>query len=1107
MLKFDDDQIDPSSEEDQFKFQDQYLNPNQDQFDHQFLNPSEYDDRFQYDDDQDLNRYQDHDQDWIEARNELKNLNLNSNFNSNSFIDDHHHHHHHTDYHYHHHHPTDYHHLNLPTNYHHHLDQFYHDDHDVEQEDQEALNNLNSFKSHLNQDQIKFKDNLNLATANPSKFYQDQLLNSSSSSTNSNSNLDLELDLDLNHLDSSYHLNHNLHLDNYSQTHSPTFNDHHLGSNSSSEFLPNLRSHVDQTLERSFDNLSIHPKNLSSDWNSSIPLRHHHHHPTNLHHHLNHLDHHQNHDPIHHQFDSQINPSLLEPINLHSQSSSLQNLSELSNLHSDSFNDLSTNSHSSNLSISNIPTNNHNSLFNSNIITSSSPSLLKNFIPTHHDYHDSLINHHHLTNQLNQIDQLNHQIHQSNQDQAHHRHHHHHHPQSSLDLHLNNSFYHLDHQHDLSHHSNLDAFDLQLDHHPLHSSHQSNPSNLQIQLDQINHQLAQIDRLKELDRNQDALNLLHPSFSFSNHHSSLIHPYYQQSRLLSNMRKYSDRNKSSTHLANLHHHPTTTTTTTPITNHHQDLYYRMISDHLPKHLPMFKDPYSFGSKSLLSNHLGNSISSSLENHSCQKSGFNIKNPFIDGIDYDYGFGHVGSLGLRSDHFELQLAYALDDLYLYELLLRSDHSINEIERQKRWNDRLNWEEESNHQNRLKTWKLMTEDQRWKLGLGHGSFWSSNLFGIPLSPKFGYKNSINFLNLNSISNSHLKSHYHLTSKLLSRYPMWNRGGLGLGRRISNWYHSPVHSKSKHLDHHQLKLGSEYHSKPSEILKSNPSNLSSSTTHHQKSKLDNKSHHHLSTLTPFKKTSLTSSGFKFSDSPSLRRRLSDLTSQSNRIHELKSDLIKSSLKNSSKTSSTNPISSSSSSSSSKSKSSPIPLSHSNLLLHLSSCSNQTPLQATLVNSNLKKPTAVKPTPIKPFDKSNSSSNLKTPSSTLKKPSNISHGSLTCTSSKNGPGPSPVDRNGAPSVVFNLEVKAIPPEKENDPPLIPRPPSRTSLRPSRSAMKTPPIEVQARTLQHSIPVSLDDESRLESITKINTDRNRSTPAPPTENDDHTTPIERSTN
>jgi len=60
-------------------------------------------------------------------------------------------------------------------------------------------------------------------------------------------------------------------------------------------------------------------------------------------------------------------------------------------------------------------------------------------------------------------------------------------------------------------------------------------------------------------------------------------------------------------------------------------------------------------------------------------GREMGNPFVDGIDYDYGYGKVGRLGMKLEQFAREQAHILDDLYLFELLIRLDESIDEVER--------------------------------------------------------------------------------------------------------------------------------------------------------------------------------------------------------------------------------------------------------------------------------------------------------------------------------------------------------------------------------------------------------------------------------------------
>lgn len=87
-----------------------------------------------------------------------------------------------------------------------------------------------------------------------------------------------------------------------------------------------------------------------------------------------------------------------------------------------------------------------------------------------------------------------------------------------------------------------------------------------------------------------------------------------------------------------------------------------------------------------------------------------------------------------------------------------------------------------------------------------------------------------------------------------------------------------------------------------------------------------------------------------------------------------------------------------------------------------------------------------------------------------------------------SPIDRSMTQSVVFDPHVQKMSPT--NQP--TSRPPSRNQtgamIAPIRSAMKTPP----ARPRPESDPdLDLQDEHRIDSLTAINTHRNRSTPAP----------------
>ncbi|WAQ90254.1 hypothetical protein PtA15_12A242 [Puccinia triticina] len=321
----------------------------------------------------------------------------------------------------------------------------------------------------------------------------------------------------------------------------------------------------------------------------------------------------------------------------------------------------------------------------------------------------------------------------------------------------------------------------------------------QTQLGMIDRQLRAIDRQREIDTNRQMANLSRfgnlPSVLRGTYNGRpLASPYLQQSRFLSAARRLSARDKP-------RHHQS------PVVFDHVDAYYRLISNsNLPRQLPLFKDPY-YNYDPLSSRDPLRPISSA----PLVGRNLGMGNPFVDGIDYDYGYGKVGALGLQPEHFAREQAYVLDDLYLYEMLLRLDDSIDELERQRRWQARLRWEEWADSRSRVQAWSRMSADERRRLGLSDGSFWASNLFGIPLDARFGYQS---ISNLSGYSPTHLRSHYPLSSRLSSRYPMWSRGGLGLGRRLSNWYdyaRRPI--KAKYFDR-QEQIRREYAQRRGEL-----------------------------------------------------------------------------------------------------------------------------------------------------------------------------------------------------------------------------------------------------------------------------------------------------
>ncbi|KNZ49186.1 uncharacterized protein VP01_515g2 [Puccinia sorghi] len=73
-------------------------------------------------------------------------------------------------------------------------------------------------------------------------------------------------------------------------------------------------------------------------------------------------------------------------------------------------------------------------------------------------------------------------------------------------------------------------------------------------------------------------------------------------------------------------------------------------------------------------------------------------PFVLGIDYNYGYGKVDRLRMNLEQFVHEQAHILDNLYLFMFLIRLDESINEVERERRWQARMRWEEWGDSQGR-------------------------------------------------------------------------------------------------------------------------------------------------------------------------------------------------------------------------------------------------------------------------------------------------------------------------------------------------------------------------------------------------------------------------
>ncbi|KAA1080154.1 hypothetical protein PGTUg99_017244 [Puccinia graminis f. sp. tritici] len=215
-----------------------------------------------------------------------------------------------------------------------------------------------------------------------------------------------------------------------------------------------------------------------------------------------------------------------------------------------------------------------------------------------------------------------------------------------------------------------------------------------------------------------------------------------------------------------------------------DPYYQQMTSTLPRSLPMFSDPYFMNQMA---------FAGSRNVHSTLPLNYTMQNPFLHGIDHDYGYGAIGPLknyGLVARSPPREYGQMLDDLYLYEMMLRLDRALVKGERILRWRERLAWEELDLAERRL-LWEQMNMMERSRLGLGMGSFWGHQLGGLPINSTFGYA-SPNIL-AEEVMVPYGRApimgvldgpHYPLSSPLMPTYPMWDVGGLGVGARISPW-----------------------------------------------------------------------------------------------------------------------------------------------------------------------------------------------------------------------------------------------------------------------------------------------------------------------------------
>lgn len=122
-----------------------------------------------------------------------------------------------------------------------------------------------------------------------------------------------------------------------------------------------------------------------------------------------------------------------------------------------------------------------------------------------------------------------------------------------------------------------------------------------------------------------------------------------------------------------------------------------------------------------------------------------------------------------------------------MTLRLDELLTHKERLRRWDQRLNWE---NADDKAQLWNKMRDIERFRIGIGLGSWWAYQLFGICFDPTFGYyrhllgPGGILTTRCEDFRKGKFKAHYPLSGRLKERFPVWRDGGLGLGRCLLAW-----------------------------------------------------------------------------------------------------------------------------------------------------------------------------------------------------------------------------------------------------------------------------------------------------------------------------------
>ncbi|EGG07309.1 uncharacterized protein MELLADRAFT_105829 [Melampsora larici-populina 98AG31] len=457
-------------------------------------------------------------------------------------------------------------------------------------------------------------------------------------------------------------------------------------------------------------------------------------------------------------------------------------------------------------------------------------------------------------------------------------------------------------------------------------------------------------------------------------------------------------------------------------------YYHLLTNHLPRGLPFFGDRDGF--------------------FACGTSRQNVyvRDPFTEPIDFDYGYGRMkalGSYGLSQDRFARINTHLLDDLYLFEMLLRLDRSLDEQERSRRWRERLRWEEIQDSGERVRLWSDMNVDARRQIGIDEGSFWAAHLFGSPFNSRMGYTTC-------PLAGPAMRTrkHYSLTPGLEIRYPMWYHGGLGLGRRIFNWMEQPYRPINIKHELRRERIRREYAERRGEI-RPRPRSLG---------------------------PGLMGTGVPYQTELERLRRMSGLRPAGSRAapNPSPSHLPSDSLPRNDPFASSGPAYPSTGLSRSSRPPTPYARNH-------PSSSSAPPVHASQPGSSAMS-SGSNPSNLKSSPRAGTSTAINSTSTpNSDRPTNGN------TESNSGVIKSPIDRNLTQSVVFDPYVEKI----SHEDTIPSRPPSRNqagaALAPIRSAMKTPPANPRP-----PVPAEvLQDEQQIDSITAINTHRNRSTPAP----------------